>query len=237
MGRMSEPTDIMSHLELVLSRSTDWIDKKVLVTSGPTREAIDPVRYLSNRSSGKMGDAISKQAYLAGAQVTLIRGNGAQGEPPHGVKVVKVENAQDMTSAVKSNFQHSDILIMTAAVSDWSIKNPSNVKLKKTDGPPEIKWKESEDILAWAGEHKNGQIIVGFALETNDHLQGGMSKLKSKNSDLIVLNDPTRPDSEFGGDTTKLTILSHKSTPLVFEKSSKNEAAQKLLDHIKTIKK
>lgn len=232
IGRMSEPIEIYRRIEEILSSNTTESlleGRKILVTCGPTREAIDPVRYISNRSSGKMGDAIAIQAKQLGAEVTLIRGSGAVGDLPDGVETCVVESAAEMADAVRSQFDDCDALIMTAAVADWTVAAPSQNKLKKRSGPPQLQWKETEDILAWAGKNKVHQIVVGFALETANHEDEAREKLTRKGADLIVLNDPTRDDSRFGGDTSVVTLISENSEPVRFSLMSKSEVAEKLL--------
>lgn len=231
-GRMSEPDQILKQIEESLAGNNDLFGKSVIVTSGPTRESIDPVRFISNRSSGKMGDAIARQAALRGAEVTLIRGKGAEGEPPCEVKTIVVETAAEMSTAVKKHFSSCHLLVMTAAVSDWSIANPAKSKLKKHAGDPDIHWKQTEDILAWAGQKRTTQAVVGFALETSNHLEGAQKKLKEKNVDMIVLNDPTQSHSSFGGDSTKLTLLANDNAIVELPVCSKKEAANRLLDNV-----
>lgn len=232
-GRMSEPEEILKRIKNLLATTDDLRGKTILVTTGPTREKIDPVRFVSNRSSGKMGDAIAKQAFLRGAKVILIRGNGATGDPPFGVETIYVETASEMANAVKKRFQSCDMLIMTAAVADWSIANPAKTKLKKHAGPPEIYWEQTEDILAWAGKNRTDQAIMGFALETSNHIDGAHKKLTEKNVDLIALNDPTKSHSSFGGDSIKLTLITKDNAPVELPVLTKQEAADKLLDNIR----
>jgi len=207
VGRMSEPDVIADRIEELLVADQNLSGKRVIVSSGPTREAIDPVRYVSNRSSGAMGDALARTARLKGAEVFLIRGKGASDVPPSGVKLIEVDSAADMALSVKELFPKSDLLVMAAAVADWTVANPAASKLKKDRGAPAIEWTATEDILAWAGEQKTHQTVVGFALETDHHLQNARQKLEQKKIDLIILNDPTQADSAFGGSTTRLTIL------------------------------
>jgi len=230
VGRMSEPEEIADRIEELLALDPAWVGKRVIVTSGPTREPIDPVRFVSNRSSGVMGDAIARAARLKGADVTLIRGKGAAGKAPFGVTVIEVENAAEMAVAVKEHFPTADILVMAAAVADWTVANPATGKLKKSKGVPVIEWKETEDILAWAGANKAHQVVVGFALETSDHLENARSKLIQKSVDVIVLNDPTRADSAFGGDTTRLTILTQAGETIELPGMSKRQAAGEVLN-------
>ncbi len=230
-GRMSEPVQVLDRIEELVSDRTRLAGKTVLVTSGPTRERLDPVRYLSNFSSGKMGDAIAREAHLRGAIVMLVRGKGATGTPPTGVELHEVESASEMNDVVKLRFPDVDLLVMAAAVADWTPAKPSSTKLKKNAGGGlQIEWEQTDDILAWAGLTKTHQFVIGFALETNDHLASGKQKLTTKNADMIVLNDPTRPDSAFGGETIRLTLLSRNEDPMVLEVGTKRFAAGKILD-------
>ncbi|MFH0765186.1 MAG: bifunctional phosphopantothenoylcysteine decarboxylase/phosphopantothenate--cysteine ligase CoaBC, partial [Calditrichota bacterium] len=176
-GRMSEPEAILDKIEELLSDRSRWKGKRVIVTSGPTREPLDPVRFFSNRSSGRMGDAIARQAFLRGAEVTLIRGCATSGLPPRGVQLIWVDTAAEMAQAVKDAFPPADALIMTAAVADWTPEKTALNKLKKEAGSPNINWKETEDILAWAGKQKTKQVVVGFALETSNHVEHARRKL------------------------------------------------------------
>lgn len=230
VGRMSEPETILDRLEELIADDARWKGRLVVVTSGPTREAIDPVRYVSNRSSGRMGDAIARQARLWGAEVFLIRGRGASGKPPGGVDILEVESAAEMSVAVKTIFPQCDLLVMAAAVADWTPDKLTAHKLKKAAGAPSIEWRATEDILAWAGKQKSRQAIVGFALETDDHLASARAKLHSKGADIIALNDPTRADSAFGGKTTVLTILPRDGEPLMLPLLTKRVAAERLLE-------
>jgi len=229
-GRMSEPALIFNRIEELLSDRTRWRDRNVLVTSGPTREPIDPVRFISNHSSGRMGDAVARQAFLRGAEVTLIRGKGAIGSPPAGINVVEVDTASEMTAEVKKRFVKSDMLVMTAAVSDWTVANVSSSKLKKRAGFPDLQWEQTEDILAWAGKNRTHQVIIGFALETQQYADNARRKLHEKRIDMIALNDPTQSHSAFGGETIQLTLIPRVGESRELPLCSKQQAADKLLD-------
>lgn len=233
VGRMVEPDTIFDRIEELLADAR-WKDRTVIVTSGPTREALDPVRFLSNRSSGRMGDAIARQARLRGAEVILIRGSGALTEPPAGITLLEVETAAEMAACVKEHFEGCDLLVMAAAVSDWTIEKPAATKLKKRDGVPVLELMPVEDILSWACTNRQRQVVVGFALETEHHLDGARQKLAEKGADLIALNDPTREDSLFGGDTVKLTLLPREGAAKELPVLSKLEAADRLLDALDT---
>jgi len=228
-GRMSEPEAILAKLEELVFENKFLLGRSVLVTTGPTREAIDPVRYISNRSSGRMGDAVARVAAICGAQVTLIRGEGSVGEPPAGVGVVTVSSAAEMASAVKQYFKSSVLLVMTAAVADWTVSKPADQKLKKHQGVPAFELTPTEDILAWAGKNRKCQVVAGFALETENHQATAREKLKRKDIHLIALNDPTRADSKFGGDSTQLTLISHDGAEVQLPVGSKQSAAYELL--------
>lgn len=231
-GRMSEPVKILAHIERHTCKSDFWKGRKVLITAGPTREKIDPVRYLSNYSSGKMGSLIAKAAWQLGAEVKLIRGKGTATTVPDEIEHIPVDSTDEMSSAVKAHFIDTNVLIMAAAVSDWTIKNPAGSKIKKTAGKPALEFDETEDILAWAGNNRTNQFVAGFALETADHTKNAEKKLKDKNVDMIVLNDASREHSAFGGDTTQLTIISTASTLVELPISSKHVAAIRLLKQI-----
>jgi len=229
VGRMSEPAAIFDHIEELLYPDKCWMNRRVVVTAGATCEPFDPVRFISNRSSGKMGDAVARQARLMGAEVFLIRTNSAIGEPPSGVEIIKVDTAAEMADAVKALFPTADLLIMVAAVADWRAKTASAGKIKKHTGILTLELEPTEDILLWAGKNRQEQVIVGFALETDDHIVNARRKLEDKNVDIIALNDPTSADSVFGGDSIRLTILKTYCEPLELPAMSKREAAARLL--------
>lgn len=231
-GRMSEPNDIVEKLVPCLLLNKTWVGVRVLVTAGATIEKIDPVRYVSNHSSGKMGVAIAKYAVSQGAKVTLIHGKSVDVSNKGYIDCVAVETANDMFNAVKERFVNSDVLFMAAAVSDWTIANVKDQKIKKTHGYPDIKWKETEDILAWAGKNRKKQFIVGFALETENHVDEAFKKLVAKNIDVIALNDATQEHSSFGGETSKLTIITKVGQPLELPVMLKYDAAGRLLKEV-----
>ncbi|MDY0144651.1 MAG: phosphopantothenoylcysteine decarboxylase [Kiritimatiellia bacterium] len=181
---------------------------KVLVTAGPTREAIDPVRFVSNRSSGKMGYAIAQAARDAGHTVRLISGPVAL-EPPADITLIRVISAADMLAAVEENLAWCDWLVMAAAVADWRPRHPAAHKLKKADGPPLIEWEPAPDILATiATRKKQTQLFCGFAAETKPCADEAIRKLREKNLDLLALNDVSQHDRGFDADTNALTIFS-----------------------------
>lgn len=230
IGRMSEPDMIIEHLFRHMEDQHILDGYKVLITSGPTREKIDPVRFVSNYSSGKMGNALADQAFKMGADVTMIRGKGSTAVPSLTAKILDVDSAAEMFNAVKQEFFDNDLLVLTAAVSDWTIDNPAVEKIKKSAGAPVISWQETEDIANWAGLNRKKQVLVGFALENSDHQARAEKKLKDKKLDIIALNDTSLSHSEFGGDSTQLTIYSNDRQPDQFPVCTKNVAARKLLE-------
>ncbi len=230
VGRMSEPDKILNSIEYILADKTLLAGKKVLVTSGATRESIDPVRFISNNSSGMMGAALARQARLRGAGVILVKCKGAVNPNLDGINVIEVISAKDMADAVKAQFAQIDMLIMAAAVSDWTVGNIAGKKIKKKDGAPDLKLEKTEDILAWVGSECTNQVIVGFALETNDHFENAQKKIKEKNIDIIALNDPTQTHSAFGGDTTRLTLIARDGGVKELPFATKRKAADLLLE-------
>ena len=231
-GKMPSEQVLLDFILHAVAKEKDLSGKKVLVTAGPTRECIDPVRFISNHSTGKMGYAVARQAMLRGADVTLISGPVSIAPPPF-VEVVNVVSAQEMFDAVKQRFESSDIVIKTAAVADYTPAETQTEKLKKSDGEaPEIKLKRTTDILQWLGEHKqSGQIICGFSMETQDLLNNSRKKLQKKNADIIAANSLRDEGSGFGTDTNHLTLIKQDEIidlPLL----SKEDAADRLLDEI-----
>lgn len=229
-GRMSEPQDILAAAERLLSVSRDYAGRKVLLTAGPTREAIDPVRYISNRSSGKMGYAIAEALLARGAEVTLLSGPVALTPPPC-AELVPVTSTQDLYEAMLQRVGDAELLIQAAAPADFTLPEPADQKLKKQgDGGLTLQLRQTPDVARAAGERKKtGQVFVGFAAETNDHLDNARRKLAAKNLDMICLNDVSRSDAGFDVDTNALTLITRDSVqelPLL----SKREAADRLLD-------
>lgn len=229
-GKMPEPELLLEYIIRAVSPK-DMKGLKVLVTAGPTREKIDPVRYISNHSTGKMGYAIARAAILRGAEVTLISGK-TEIEPPVGVNAVDVVSAEDMAQEVKSRAGEQDIIIKAAAVADYRPKYTADEKLKKKDGDMSIELERTEDILGFLGAHKReGQFLCGFSMETENMLENSRKKLDKKNLDLIVANNLKQQGAGFGVDTNIVTLLSREDTvqlPLM----SKEEVADKLLDYI-----
>ncbi|MGI6224908.1 MAG: bifunctional phosphopantothenoylcysteine decarboxylase/phosphopantothenate--cysteine ligase CoaBC [Peptococcales bacterium] len=228
-GKMTEPEKIVEFL-LGFFRQ-DFIGHNILVTAGPTREPIDPVRYLTNRSSGKMGYALARCAQLRGANVTLISGPTNLEKPP-GVTLISVETANDMFAEVKKHFSQQDIIIKSAAVADYRPHSYQPIKIKKNDEDLVIPLLRNPDILSFLGENKGNRILVGFAAETNDLKENAQKKLIKKNLDFIVANDVTAKDAGFGYDTNKVTLYfqdgSQKELPLL----SKDDVANFILDEV-----
>ncbi|MDD7219616.1 MAG: bifunctional phosphopantothenoylcysteine decarboxylase/phosphopantothenate--cysteine ligase CoaBC [Clostridia bacterium] len=230
-GKMPEPDTLLAYIEREIAHPKDLAGKKVLVTAGPTQEAIDPVRYITNHSSGKMGYAIARAAMLRGADVTLVSGRTAI-DPPLFVKYVPVVTAQDMFREVTSVSEEQDIIIKAAAVADYRPKSVSDEKIKKSDGQMSIELERTEDILKYLGEHKReGQFLCGFSMETQNLVGNSRAKLMKKNLDMVAANNVKVEGAGFQGDTNVLTLITQDeevSLPLM----SKEDAAFKILDKI-----
>ena len=205
---------------------------KILITAGPTREKIDPVRYISNNSSGKMGYAIAQAACESGHEVTLISGPVSI-TPPPGVKVIKVVSAADMANAVHSNTFDADVIIMAAAVADYRPARPLDSKMKKLPGNLFLELERTEDILGTVGNNKkSGQLLVGFAAETDDLIKNAQGKLERKNLDFICANIVGVPGRGFASDTNAVTLIGRNNTQQEFALQSKTQLAEALLDAI-----
>lgn len=218
----------------VLLPKRDFLGKKVLVTAGPTVEAIDPVRYISNRSSGKMGYAVALAAAKRGADVVLISGPTAL-KPPvccDKIKTVKINSAAQMQKAVLAEYEDCDVVIKAAAVADYRAECQSPVKIKKNDENMTLKLVKNPDILKNLGRCKTHQILVGFAAETNDLLAYAKKKLQEKNLDMIVANDVSRKDAGFDVDTNVITIIKADGTVKEYDKNTKEQAAENILDAV-----
>lgn len=230
-GKMPEPETLLEYILKEAAFQKDLAGKKLLVTAGPTQEAIDPVRCLTNHSSGKMGYAIAKMAMLRGAEVTLVSGPTAI-EPPLFVKVVPVTSARDMFEAVTGLSDEQDIIIKAAAVADYRPKQVSEDKVKKKDDQVSIELERTDDILKYLGQHKKqGQFLCGFSMETRDMLRNSRAKLEKKNLDMVAANNLKVEGAGFQGDTNVLTLITQDeevSLPLM----SKEDAAGKILDKI-----
>ena len=230
-GKMPEPETLLNYILRECACEKDMKGLKVLVTAGPTQEAIDPVRYITNHSSGKMGYAIAKMAMLRGADVTLVSGRTALAPPPF-VRVVPVVTARDMYEAVTSVGQEQDIIIKAAAVADYRPASVSDEKIKKKDDDMSIALERTDDILKYLGEHKpDGQFLCGFSMETENMIGNSRVKLTRKNLDMVAANNVKMAGAGFQGDTNVLTLITQDeevSLPLM----SKEDAAGKILDKI-----
>lgn len=231
-GRLAEPEHIIDFLNNHIKSSQPLFGKKVLISAGPTHEALDPVRYLGNRSTGKMGYAIAEQAYELGAEVTLISGPVALKNPNKGIKRIFITSAQDLYSEMTNHFDESDIVIMAAAVADYTPKTVSDSKIKKKDGELVIELKRTQDILVGLSEKKKSQFVVGFALETNNEKENAIKKRKKKSLDLIVLNSLNDKGAGFAHNTNKITIIGKDNNIIKFELKSKQEVAKDILNQI-----
>jgi len=232
-GRMAEPEDIISAIEAELSKNLPLKGKKVLITAGPTFEAIDPVRFLGNHSSGKMGFSIAECAANAGAKVTLIAGPSHQQVENNNIKRVNVVSAKDMHDECHKFFKTSDIAILSAAVSDYTPKLVSATKMKKKTENLSIEFVKTQDILKSLGQIKEDkQFLVGFALETNDEIENAKKKLKDKNLDFIVLNSMNDNGAGFKHDTNKVTIIDNNNKLFNFELKSKQDVANDIINHL-----
>lgn len=231
-GRLEEPEKITALVSKFFEPKEQPLKgKKVVVTAGPTRERIDPVRYLTNFSSGKMGYAMATAARDLGAEVTLVSGPVDLSEPT-GMTVVQVESAEAMLQAVLSVYEQSDLAIKTAAVADYRPKNAMNQKMKKQEGDSVIELERTTDILKTLGEKKTHQLLIGFAAETNDVLHYAQGKLQKKNADYIVANDVSQTDRGFGTDENTVTLVGHGDYVKSFPSLQKEALAKQLLLHI-----
>ncbi len=227
-GRLEEPEMIVSNIEGFLRNSGSLAGKKVVVTAGPTREKIDPVRYITNHSSGKMGYAIAEEALKAGALVTLISGPSSLAKPA-GAAVIDVESAEEMYQAVDGVFDGADIVIKTAAVSDYRPKVVHESKVKKQDGDQVLELERTKDILLDLGRRKKQQILIGFAAETDHVEEYARKKLAKKNADMIVANNVKSEGAGFGTDTNIITIYKKDGGEIALPLMSKHEAAARIL--------
>ncbi len=229
-GKMPDPEVLYEYIIKALTPK-DMAGRKVLVTAGPTQEKLDPVRYISNHSTGKMGYAIARQAMLRGAEVTLVSGK-VNLQPPMGVRMVPVVSAADMAQAVKADAQEQDIIIKAAAVADYRPAVTADEKLKKKDDEMNLVLERTEDILAWLGEHRRpGQFLCGFSMETEHMLENSRAKLEKKKIDMIVANNLKQTGAGFGTDTNVVTLLAKEDT-LTLPIMRKEEVADRLLTFI-----
>ena len=231
-GRMPEPEEIMSRIGRLLESGSSLAGKKVVVTAGATREPIDPVRFISNHSSGKMGVAIARAAWRRGADVTLIAGH-VDVPLPGELTTVKAGTVEEMSKCVAKALPLADVLVMAAAPADFRPAEKANVKIKKGRGGARIELEQTEDILrSTILKRKKKSLIVGFALETGDGVRNARDKLKSKDLDLVVLNDATEPGAGFGVDTNRVTLIDRAGKEEELQLMSKIDLAEVLLDRI-----
>jgi phosphopantothenoylcysteine decarboxylase/phosphopantothenate--cysteine ligase len=231
-GRMPEPEEIMSRIGRLLESKSSLLGKKVVVTAGATREPIDPVRFISNHSSGKMGVAIARAAWRRGADVTLIAGH-VDVPLPGELTTMRAETVEEMSKCVAKALPSADVLVMAAAPADFRPAQKASVKIKKGRGATKIDLEQTEDILrATIPKRKKKSLVVGFALETGDGVRNAREKLKSKDLDLVVLNDATEPGAGFGVDTNRVTLIDRAGTEEELQLMSKVDLAEVLLDRI-----
>jgi phosphopantothenoylcysteine decarboxylase/phosphopantothenate--cysteine ligase len=236
-GRLPEISSIIEFVERVLDKTVrDFEGKKILVTAGPTYEAIDPVRFIGNRSSGKMGFALATAAALRGGTVTLISGP-AHLETPRNVTRIDIESAEEMQKAVLAQAKKADAVIMAAAVADYAPSTAARSKIKKAagGGRPTLSLRETPDILRSLGQRKHGKILVGFALETTDEIRNAREKLREKNLDLVVLNSLADKGAGFGGNTNVVTIIDRKGKAEKLPLMSKFDVANEILNRLRVL--
>lgn len=232
-GRMAEPEDIVEYINTNFFLTRPLAGKKALVTAGPTYEHIDPVRFIGNHSSGKMGVAIAQELQSRGAEVTIILGPSSYTFSGNGMKVVKVTSAEEMYNAGDEAFKKSDITVMAAAVADYTPVVKAGEKIKKKEETLTLELTKTKDILKSLGEKKKkGQILVGFALETNNEKENALDKLNRKNADIIVLNSLKDIGAGFGHDTNKITIFEKGGREFTFGIKTKKEVAKDIVDTI-----
>ncbi len=234
-GRLAEPEEIVDAAMAVLVRRHDLDGETVLVTAGPTVEDIDPVRYVSNRSSGKMGYRLAEAARDRGAKVILVSGPTSLAAP-YGVEVVAVRSAQDMQRAVEAHVEPATIVVAAAAVSDFRPAETSPSKMKKDSGPVRLDLVRTPDILQGLGAAKGTRVLVGFAAESEDLVANARQKLESKNLDLVVANDVTAEGAGFGGDTNAVVLLKRDGSRVDVPVASKREVAERILDEVRALR-
>lgn len=233
IGRMTEPEAMVARLTMDLMGRSKLAGRRVLITAGPTHEAIDPVRFIGNSSSGKMGFALAEEAAARGAQVDLITGPVALHTEHAAIRRTDVVSAAQMAQAAKARFAGCEVAILSAAVADWRPARAAGQKMKKRDALVALDLEPTEDILAWmGGEKKPGQLLVGFAIETENERRNAEEKIQRKNLDLIVLNSLNDPGAGFGHDTNKVTIIGADKNAEVLPLMSKAETARAILDRV-----
>ena len=235
-GKLASPEKIVDAVvDLFNEDKKDLLGKKIMITAGPTVESIDPVRYLTNRSTGKMGYAIAKMAANRGADVTLVSGP-TNIEPPSNIKkLIKVQSAKDMYDAIIDNFDENQVIIKSAAVADYKPKNYSDKKIKKSNDDLIIELDRNKDIAYELGKIKKNKILVGFAAETNDLIENAKGKISKKNLDFIVANDLTEPGAGFGTDTNIVKIIDKDGNIAKYPQMKKDEVADVILDKVKSL--
>lgn len=235
-GRLAEPEDILEAAEYLLAQDKPLQGLNLLITAGPTQEALDPVRYITNHSTGKMGFALAKQARLMGAEVTLISGPTSL-KPFAGVELIRVTSAREMCEAVLKAYPQAQVVIKSAAVADYRPINTSSQKIKKNDGDLALELTRNPDILAQLGQNKGNRILIGFAAETNEVLENAAQKIRKKNLDMIVANDLTESGAGFAGDTNIVTLLFADGSKRKLTQLSKTDTAREILAEITHLKR
>lgn len=232
-GRMAEPEDILQFVKNHLSKEQDLSGYKLMITAGPTYETIDPVRFIGNHSSGKMGFALAKMCHERGAKVVLISGPTQQNISAKGIKLIKVKNAEEMYKASLTEYKMCDIAIFAAAVADYTPKRKAKQKIKKQDDSLNIELVRTKDIAGTLGKIKKAnQVNIGFALETNKGIESAISKVKRKNFDFIVLNSLKDKGAGFKGDTNKITIIDTTGEKKSFSLKTKDKVAEDIIDYL-----
>ena len=231
-GRLPEPHEIVDFIEKHYTKNLPLEGKKVLISAGPTIEQLDPVRYISNHSSGKMGYSLAETAFSLGAEVKLISGPTNQSISSENIKIVHIKTGNELLEAIRNDYNNSDIVIMAAAVSDYKPIEFSEKKIKKDNNELNIKFEKTTDILFELGQNKKNQILVGFALENNNELSNAINKLEKKNLDLIVLNSLNDEGAGFGYDTNKITVVDCSGNVTPYKLKKKNEVADDVFKHI-----
>lgn len=233
-GRMAEPETILSYIEEHFFFREELKGRKAIVTAGPTYEPLDPVRFIGNHSSGKMGVEIAKDLYARGAAVTLVLGPSAQ-PSPSGIETIRVNSAQQMFDAVSDRFDQTDIAVMSAAVADYTPVNTAPEKIKKSGDRLVLELQKTPDILRTMGERKKNQVLIGFALETTNERAYALEKLRSKNADMIVLNSLRDEGAGFGKDTNKVTLFDKSGKEFDLALQSKQQVARHIVDTLISI--
>ncbi len=233
-GRMAEPETILSYIEEHFFFREELKGRKAIVTAGPTYEPLDPVRFIGNHSSGKMGVEIAKALYARGAAVTLVLGPSAQ-PSPSGIETIRVNSAQQMFDAVSDRFDQTDIAVMSAAVADYTPLNTAPEKIKKSGDRLVLELQKTPDILRTMGERKKNQVLIGFALETTNERAYALEKLRSKNADMIVLNSLRDEGAGFGKDTNKVTLFDKSGKEFDLALQSKQQVARHIVDTLLSI--